>query len=226
MQEYYRTAKKVTQLNAILMLNFGVAFFPDRHPVAININERFQCVRELLDVRDEGVFDRHPSALLECFLILQQRSELKGMTARTLRALWHGRKLINADFRHDPANRALFLRLLKPGGEFAARAAPLGAQANDGARRSRGRGRAIQRVGQQGQQVRVGQGMAHQRAIVTPPGLPRGGAQARVQVAATVGSSQRRHAAGQLGWGGGRRRQKRQQRAHGVRLARRGRHAA
>jgi [protein-PII] uridylyltransferase len=45
-------------------------------------------VRELLDVRDEGVFDRHPSALLECFLLLQQRSELKGMTARTLRALW------------------------------------------------------------------------------------------------------------------------------------------
>ena len=113
MQEYYRTAKKVTQLNTILMLNFGVEFFPNRYPVAININERFQCVRELLDVRDEGVFERHPSAVLECFLLLQQRSELKGMTARTLRALWHGRKLINADFRHDPANRALFLRLLQ-----------------------------------------------------------------------------------------------------------------
>ena len=113
MQEYYRNAKKVTQLNTILLLNFGVEFFPNRYPAAININERFQCVRELLDVRDEGVFDRHPSALLECFLILQQRSELKGMTARTLRALWRGRKLINADFRHDPANRALFLRLLQ-----------------------------------------------------------------------------------------------------------------
>ncbi len=113
MQEYYRTAKKVTQLNTILLQNFGAEFFPYRYPAAININERFQCVRELLDVRDEGVFDRHPSALLECFLILQQRSELKGMTARTLRALWRGRKLINADFRHDPANRALFLRLLQ-----------------------------------------------------------------------------------------------------------------
>ena len=113
MQEYYRTAKKVTQLNTILLLNFGVEFFPNRHPAAININERFQCVREYLDVRDEGVFDRHPSALLECFLILQQRSELKGMTARTLRALWRGRKLIDADFRRDPTNRALFLRLLQ-----------------------------------------------------------------------------------------------------------------
>jgi len=113
MQEYYRTAKKVTQLNTILLLNFGVEFFPNRYPAAININERFQCVRELLDVRDEGVFDRHPSALLECFLLLEQRSELKGMTARTLRALWRGRKLINAEFRQNPANRALFLRLLQ-----------------------------------------------------------------------------------------------------------------
>ncbi|WP_079433513.1 [protein-PII] uridylyltransferase [Zoogloea sp. LCSB751] len=113
MQEYYRTAKKVTQLNTILLLNFGVEFFPNRFPAAININERFQCVRELLDVRDEGVFDRHPSALLECFLLLEQRSELKGMTARTLRALWRGRKLINAEFRQNPANKALFLRLLQ-----------------------------------------------------------------------------------------------------------------
>ena len=113
MQEYYRTAKKVTQLNTILLQNFGAEFFPNRYPAAININERFQCVRELLDVRDEGVFDRHPGALLECFLILEQRSELKGMTARTLRALWHGRKLIDAEFRRDPANRALFLRLLQ-----------------------------------------------------------------------------------------------------------------
>jgi [protein-PII] uridylyltransferase len=113
MQEYYRTAKKVTQLNTILLLNFGVEFFPNRYPAAININERFQCVREMLDVRDEGVFDRHPSALLECFLLLEQRSELKGMTARTLRALWRGRKLINAEFRQNPANRALFLRILQ-----------------------------------------------------------------------------------------------------------------
>ena len=113
MQEYYRSAKKVTQLNTILLQNFGAELFPNRYPIAININERFQCVRELLDVRDEGVFERHPGALLECFLILEQRSELKGMTARTLRALWRGRKLINADFRRDPAHRALFLRILQ-----------------------------------------------------------------------------------------------------------------
>ncbi|ANQ85103.1 PII uridylyl-transferase [Azoarcus olearius] len=113
MQRYYLTAKKVTQINAILLQNYGTEIFPDRGGAAIVINARFQAVRELLDIRDETVFERHPSALLECFLLMQQRPELKGMTARTLRALWLNRNRINAAFRADPANRALFLQILQ-----------------------------------------------------------------------------------------------------------------
>ncbi len=112
MQRYYVTAKKVTQNNTILLQNYGTEIFPDRSGPAIVINARFQAVRELLDIRDEDVFEHHPSALLECFLLLQQRSELKGMTARTLRALWLNRNRINAAFRADSTNRALFLQIL------------------------------------------------------------------------------------------------------------------
>ncbi|NMF88955.1 [protein-PII] uridylyltransferase [Aromatoleum petrolei] len=113
MQRYYVNAKKVTQTNTILLQNYGAEIFPNRGGAAFVINERFQAVRELLDIRSEDTFERHPRALLECFLLLQQRSELKGMTARTLRALWLNRTRINAAFRADPANRALFLELLK-----------------------------------------------------------------------------------------------------------------
>ncbi|MCL4757471.1 MAG: [protein-PII] uridylyltransferase [Rhodocyclaceae bacterium] len=113
MQRYYLTAKKLTQINTILLQNYGTVIFPERTGPAIVLNERFQIVRELLDVREDTTFEDHPSALLECFLILQQRSELKGMTARTLRTLWLNRKRINAAFRSNPANRALFLQLLQ-----------------------------------------------------------------------------------------------------------------
>ena len=113
MQRYYLIAKKVTQINTILLQNYGTEIFPDRGGPAIVINPRFQAVRELLDIRHEQVFEQYPSALLECFLILQQRSELKGMTARTLRALWLARKQINAAYRANPANRALFLEILQ-----------------------------------------------------------------------------------------------------------------
>ena len=113
MQRYYLNAKKVTQLNTILLQNYGAEIFPNRGGPAIVINSRFQAVRELLDMRSEDTFERDPSALLECFLLLQQRSELKGMTARTLRALWLNRKRVNAQFRANPQNRALFLEILQ-----------------------------------------------------------------------------------------------------------------
>ena len=113
MQRYYVNAKKVTQTNTILLQNYGAEIFPNRGGAAFVINERFQAVRELLDIRSEDTFERHPLALLECFLLLQQRSELKGMTARTLRALWLNRTRINAAFRADPASRAMFMELLK-----------------------------------------------------------------------------------------------------------------
>ena len=113
MQRYYLTAKKLTQINNVLLQNYGDEIFPGNEFPAIVINEHFQVIRELLDIRDETVFERHPGAMLESFLLMQKRSELKGMSARTLRALWINRTRINAAFRADPANRARFLEILQ-----------------------------------------------------------------------------------------------------------------
>ena len=113
MQRYFRTAKAVTQLNTILLQNLGAAIFPAFDVPPEPINERFQAVRELLDVRDPAVFEREPRAILESFLLLQQKPELKGMTAPTLRALWRARHRIDGRFRRDPANRATFLATLQ-----------------------------------------------------------------------------------------------------------------
>ena len=113
MQRYYQNAKRVTQINTILLQNLGERILPVYQTTAIVIDEHFQMAHDLLDVRDEQVFERSPSALLQSFLLLQQRSELKGMTARTLRALWRARGLIDARFRRDPLNRALFISLFQ-----------------------------------------------------------------------------------------------------------------
>lgn len=113
MQHYYINAKKVTQLNTVLLLNFAEEFLDDRQLPAVVIDEHFQAVRELLDIRHDQVFAENPTCLLRCFLIMQQRSELKGMTARTLRALWQNRTRINAEFRANPEHRALFMELLQ-----------------------------------------------------------------------------------------------------------------
>jgi [protein-PII] uridylyltransferase len=113
MQEYYRTAKTVTQINTILLQNIGAVIFPPPDQALQAINERFQNAHELLDVVDENTFNTNPGAIIESFLLLQQHSELKGMTARTLRALWRARSWIDDDFRNNPVNRANFLSMFK-----------------------------------------------------------------------------------------------------------------
>jgi len=113
MQNYYCNAKQVTVLNTILLQNIGTVLAPDsdQHPEIIN--EHFAKVGDLLDVLDPSHFENYPAGILRSFLIMQERSDLKGMTTRTLRALWRGRDLIDDNFRADPANRANFLRLFQ-----------------------------------------------------------------------------------------------------------------
>ena len=113
MQRYYRTAKSVLQLAAIVLANLRTRILPPPETAAVEINNRFQIRNQLLEVNRIDVFERQPSALLEIFLVWQQHREVKGLGARTLRALWHARRLVNAQFRHDPRNRALFMEIMQ-----------------------------------------------------------------------------------------------------------------
>jgi [protein-PII] uridylyltransferase len=112
MQHYYWAAKAVTQLNTILLQNIEAQLFP-QPGVLQPINKRFNQINGLIDIAQDSTFEATPSAMLEVFLLIAQHSELKGMTARTLRALWHARFKIDSKFRRDPANRALFLQIIK-----------------------------------------------------------------------------------------------------------------
>ena len=113
MQRYFRAAKAITQLNTILLQNLGARLSPRPLLQPRELNERFQVRGELLDARDEEIFQSRPSAILEGFLLMQQNPELRGMTAPTLRALWRARRRIDAAYRRDPLNRLLFLQILQ-----------------------------------------------------------------------------------------------------------------
>lgn len=112
MQHYYWAAKAVTQLNTILLQNIEAQLFP-KPTVSVAINAHFNEINSLIDIAHDDTFETTPSAMLEVFLLLAANQPLKGMTARTLRALWHARFRIDAKFRRDPANRALFLKILQ-----------------------------------------------------------------------------------------------------------------
>lgn len=112
MQHYYWAAKAVTQLNTILLQNIAAQLFP-KPGTPQPINERFNEINGLIDIARDDTFEATPSAMLEVFLLIAQHTELKGMTARTMRALWHARFKIDSKFRKDPVNRNLFLQILR-----------------------------------------------------------------------------------------------------------------
>ncbi len=112
MQRYYRTKQAVLQLNAVLLQNLRARLFPEAgtvHP----LNARFVSRDDLLEARDELLFEREPSAILESFLLMEQHPHLTGFSAPTLRALWRARHKMNAGFRRDASNRALFMDILR-----------------------------------------------------------------------------------------------------------------
>lgn len=112
MQHYYWAAKAVTQLNTILLQNIEAQLFPQPGSPQ-KINEHFNEINGLIDITSDDTFESAPSTMLEVFLLMAQHTELKGMTARTLRALWHARFKIDQNFRKNPANRALFLQIIE-----------------------------------------------------------------------------------------------------------------
>jgi [protein-PII] uridylyltransferase len=112
MKRYYWAAKAVTQLNQILLLNIEERLNPNTYPLR-PINERFYDKAGMLEVAGDDLYTREPHAILETFLLYETTIGIKGLSARTLRALYNVRGLMNSRFRSDPVNRDTFRRILQ-----------------------------------------------------------------------------------------------------------------
>ncbi|WP_457280844.1 [protein-PII] uridylyltransferase [Polaromonas sp. P5_D5] len=112
MKRYYWAAKAVTQLNQILLLNIEERLNPNTYPLR-PINERFFDKAGMLEVVSDDLYAREPHAILETFLVFETTVGIKGLSARTLRALYNARGLMNSKFRSDPVNRDTFRRILQ-----------------------------------------------------------------------------------------------------------------
>ena len=112
MRRYYWAAKAVTQVVQILLLNIGERLNPTSHAL-IPINDRFFEKGGMVEVASDDLYQRDPHAILETFLVYEGRDGLRGLSARTLRALYNARNEMDASFRRDPVNRQQFLRILQ-----------------------------------------------------------------------------------------------------------------
>ena len=113
MHRYYWAAKAVTQLNQILMLNIEERINASEAAPMRQINARFFDRAGMLEVARDDLYTDNPHAILETFLVFQQTPGIKGFSARTLRALYNSREVMDGGFRRDPLNRDLFMDLLR-----------------------------------------------------------------------------------------------------------------
>jgi [protein-PII] uridylyltransferase len=117
MKRYYWSAKAVVQLNEIVMQEVQERIAGSRDVPMRPLTPDFLDRGGLLEVARDELYRERPSAILETFSLYQRTVGIKGLSARTLRALYNARKLMDGSFRRSPEHRQQFLDILQyPGG--------------------------------------------------------------------------------------------------------------
>lgn len=114
MHKYYRTVLALRELNDVMLQYLQeVVLNKDIEQKILALNERFQIRDNYIEAIHDQVFEEQPSALLEIFVLMAQRPEIEGVHATTIRLLRENRHLIDEEYRQDPKNTQLFMKLLQ-----------------------------------------------------------------------------------------------------------------
>jgi [protein-PII] uridylyltransferase len=114
MQFYFKTVLGLERLNEMLLQLFNERFVSGE--VAYNsipLNDKFVVINGYLEAIDDTLFERHPLALLELFLILEQNSSIKGVRATTIRLVRKSLHLIDDAFRKNKDANRLFIETFR-----------------------------------------------------------------------------------------------------------------
>lgn len=114
MKQVYRMTLRIGEFNDMLLQNFEETVLKDpTDSVVTEINSRWQIRNQHLELIHPNGFERHPSALLEAFVLLAQNPDLKGLRASTTRQMYTARHLIDDAFRNDLVNISYFMELMR-----------------------------------------------------------------------------------------------------------------
>ena len=114
MKMYFKTIREISRLNEILLQNLReeIIFKKQREKI-VKINSRFRKRNNLIEVNNKNIFEKHPYALFEIFLLIQQDPSIISIKASTIRLIRKYLHLIDDDFRNNLINKSLFLEIIK-----------------------------------------------------------------------------------------------------------------
>jgi len=115
MQHYFKTVMQLERFNESLLQLF------DEHCLEHDkqtykpqsINNKFDSIAGYIAAKSVNIFQSHPRALLEIFILIQKIPAIKGIRATTIRLIRNNLHLIDDNFRQDPLARQLFLDILR-----------------------------------------------------------------------------------------------------------------
>ncbi|WP_166252168.1 [protein-PII] uridylyltransferase [Marinobacter salicampi] len=114
MQAYYRTVLALAELTDVILQYYDEAILDTEGKEEIRpLNKRFQMRNHYIEAVNNQVFAYAPYAIMEIFVLMAQRPEIKGIRATTIRSLRAHRHLIDDAFRNDLAVTSLFMELLR-----------------------------------------------------------------------------------------------------------------
>ena len=114
MQFYFKTVQGIERLNEMLLQLFNERFVTGEMACkVIPINDKFIAINGYLEAIDESVFEKHPLALLEVFLVLQLNASLLGIRATTIRLIRKNLHLIDTAFRENKTANHFFIEIFR-----------------------------------------------------------------------------------------------------------------
>ena len=113
MQQYYRTIMELERLNEMLLQMFKEEILLTAKQRKVTpINERFNLRANFIEVANADIFKKHPSALMELFLLISLDENCAGVTASTIRLVREHLYLVDDAYRHDEKINHLFMQLM------------------------------------------------------------------------------------------------------------------
>ena len=114
MKQVYRMTLRIGEFNDMLLQSFEETVLKNpSDAIVTEINSRWHIRNQRLELIHPNGFERHPSALLEAFVLLAQYPELRGLRASTTRQMYTARHLIDDTFRNDLVNISYFMELMR-----------------------------------------------------------------------------------------------------------------
>ncbi|MYD44300.1 MAG: [protein-PII] uridylyltransferase [Gammaproteobacteria bacterium] len=114
MRDYYRRVLELREVNDILVQHFTEAILaPKRKAKVEHIDANFQIRNDYIETASDDVFRNNPTALLEIFVVMANRTDIRGVRANTIRQIRRHLHLIDEAFRHNKTVNELFITLLK-----------------------------------------------------------------------------------------------------------------